>query len=238
MNTPSPTPSRDSLFDTYKNIARMLHKTLGNRCEVAVHDFQELEKSLIYIEGNITNRPIGAPITDLVVKAWRREGNAVKDIINYATYTRDGRPLKSSTSFIRSAEGKVVGALCINLETTDLLNAMAIMRELVQTSPVTTDDTPETFAQTVVETRHSLMDDALEQMGKQPAVMSREERIRLVAILDEYGAFLMKGMVEYVAERIGVSKFSVYNYLKAARVNDDSASQPPDFHSNPKKENE
>ena len=209
-----------NVLENMKNVAKVLHMTFGNRCEVAVHDFRDLEHSLIHIEGCITNRPIGAPITDLVVRALRKEGESVRDIYNYPTTTRDGRTLKSSTCFARSREGKVVGALCINLETTDMENAISMMQELINiTAPQANTAHPdETFAHTVHETNESLMQDALDHIAKHPSTMTREDRIRLVSLLDDYGAFLIKGMVDYVAERLGVSKFTVYNYLKAARM--------------------
>lgn len=213
-------------LENMKNVARVLHMTLGNRCEVAVHDFRDLEHSLIHIEGCLTKRPIGAPITDLVVKALRKEGDGVRDILNYSTTTGDGRALKSSTCFVRDAGGKVIGALCINVETTDLLNAISMMQELIHVcdEPTCEEAREETFAHTVHETNESLMRDALEQIGKHPSTLTREERIRLVSVLDDYGAFLIKGMVDYVAERLGISKFTVYNYLKAARSDADKTS--------------
>ncbi|WP_461210920.1 helix-turn-helix transcriptional regulator [Desulfocurvus sp. DL9XJH121] len=207
-------------LENMKNVARVLHLTLGNRCEVAVHDFRDLEHSMVHIEGNITNRPIGAPVTDLVVKALRKEGDGVRDILNYSTTTRDGRALKSSTCFVRDRGGKVIGALCINLETTDMINAISMMQEMTSIRPGEDCQEPqdETFAHTVHETNESLMDDAMRKIGKHPGTMNRDERIRLVSVLDDYGAFLIKGMVDYVAERLGVSKFTIYNYLKAARA--------------------
>ena len=51
--------------------ARMLQRTLGPLCEVAIHDFRDLEHSLIHLEGSLTGRKLGAPITNIVVKAWR-----------------------------------------------------------------------------------------------------------------------------------------------------------------------
>ena len=70
------------LFDNVKKIAAVLVQTMGRDCEVAVHDLTKLPHSLIHIEGNITKRKPGAPITDLVVRALRREGDSVADIPN------------------------------------------------------------------------------------------------------------------------------------------------------------
>ena len=48
--------------------------------------------------------------------------------------------------------------------------------------------------------------------------MNSDEKIRLVRILETKGAFQIKGMVGQVALRLGVSNFTIYNYLKKIRA--------------------
>lgn len=81
--------------------ARMLQRTLGPLCEVAIHDFRDLDHSLVHLEGSLTGRKLGAPITNIVVKAWRQQGDSVADIVGYPSSTPGGKSLKSSTSFLR-----------------------------------------------------------------------------------------------------------------------------------------
>ena len=59
-----------------------------------------------------------------------------------------------------------------------------------------------------------IMEQAIAGMGKQPAFMCRKERIDAVRMLERYGAFRLKGSVEYVASILGVTRFTIYNYLK------------------------
>ena len=47
--------------------------------------------------------------------------------------------------------------------------------------------------------------------------MEKEEKIELVRIFEERGVFLVKGAVEYVAEVLNVSRYTVYNYLDEIR---------------------
>jgi len=55
------------------------------------------------------------------------------------------------------------------------------------------------------------------QIGKPVAQMSRVEKQRLVAFLEERGAFNIRKAVDTVARVLGVSRFTVYNYLDSAR---------------------
>jgi hypothetical protein len=47
--------------------------------------------------------------------------------------------------------------------------------------------------------------------------MSRAEKQQVVRFLDERGAFNLKKSVETVADALGVSRFTVYNYLDSSR---------------------
>jgi hypothetical protein len=53
------------------------------------------------------------------------------------------------------------------------------------------------------------------ELGGPLAAMSREDKQRAVRMLDERGAFQLRRAVEEVAEVLGVSRFTVYNYLNS-----------------------
>lgn len=205
------------LFATLQQIADAITQTFDRHCEVAVHDLTNLNRSLVYITGEVTRRQPGAPITDMVVQALRREGRQIRDRYNYRTTTKDGRPLKSSTAFIRDSRGDVVAAFCINFDTTEYLNALQTIEHLVHTAHFNGADKSETFAASVGETIEALFHQAVAAAGKQPATMSLTEKIRLIRILEEKGTFQIKGAVDQVALLMGVSKFTVYHYLRKAR---------------------
>lgn len=64
------------------------------------------------------------------------------------------------------------------------------------------------------ETTDAIMDAAIKKAGKHPSAMTREEKIEFVRILDEEGAFLVKGMVGSIAGAMNVSIYTVYNYVR------------------------
>ena len=53
------------------------------------------------------------------------------------------------------------------------------------------------------------------ELGARLADLSREDKQRAVRLLDERGAFQLRKAVEDVADALGVSRFTVYNYLNA-----------------------
>lgn len=212
----------ETILENYKRLAKTISQTFGRNCEVAIHDFGLLPNSLLHIEGVVTNRKLGAPITDLVVRALKRYGDDVEDINNYSATTADGRHLKSSTSFIRGHDGKVIGAFCVNFDISSFMNAKAAIEEFMKTSDSQRDQ--ETFASSLGETVDSLIAQAVATMGKHPSAMSKEEKVHFVGILEEQGGFLLKGAVEQVARVMAISKFTVYNYIKSIRAKKDKTS--------------
>jgi len=60
-----------------------------------------------------------------------------------------------------------------------------------------------------------LIDTVEAELGGRLPDLGREEKQRAVRLLDERGAFTLRRAVEQVADALGVSRITVYNYLNA-----------------------
>jgi predicted transcriptional regulator YheO len=210
---------KERILETLKQVADAVIKTFGRNCEVAVHDLFDLSKSLVYIAGNVTKREPGAPITDMALKALSKEGREIKNRYDYKTITNDGRELKSTTIFIRNSEGDPIAAFCINFDSTDYLNIIRSLEVFTKTSDSKQPhELTETFALSINETIEALFEQAVSEIGKQPPTMSTDEKMRVVKTLEREGTFKIKGAVNEVALKLGVSNYTVYNYLKKIRA--------------------
>ncbi len=218
------TTEKEQIFTTLKQLANLMTRMFGDNCEVAIHDLTDQHMQLIHITGDVTRRKPGAPVTDVVAKYLMEDGNAVKDRHCFLTLTDDGRELKSSTSYIRDNNGDVIAAFCINFNTTDHHNAIQLLESFVNRgvsgNPAddVTEDTPEKMSFSIDNTVDSLFEQAVAKIGKRPASMITDEKIRLVKLLEKKGAFQIRGVVSQVALRLGVSNFTIYNYLKKIRA--------------------
>ena len=192
---------------------------LGRNCEACVHDLTSLQTSLVYIQGDVTQRQPGAPATDLLIKMLKKNSGKPKDMHNYKTTTADGRSLKSATTFVSDSTGRPIAAFCINLDTTDFYNASRALMPFINIQENDHPSSQETFAHSAGETVETLFFNAVEEIGKHPATMNVDEKTQLTCRLEENGTFLLKGAVEQVAHMMGVTKFTVYNYLKKVRNN-------------------
>lgn len=60
-----------------------------------------------------------------------------------------------------------------------------------------------------------LIDTVEQEMGGALPDLAREDKQRAIRLLDERGAFTLRRAVEDVADAMGVSRITVYNYLNA-----------------------
>ncbi|MEY3616406.1 MAG: hypothetical protein RLZZ518_1409 [Actinomycetota bacterium] len=60
-----------------------------------------------------------------------------------------------------------------------------------------------------------LIESVERELGAKLAHLSRAEKQRAIRLLDERGAFILRRAVEDVADAMGVSRITVYNYLNS-----------------------
>ncbi len=205
---------KKQIFENLKKIADSIHALFGPNSEVVIHDLADLQKSLVYMRGDVTGRDVGAPATDLLVKLVQQEGEQLDFFHNYKSVTPDGRCLKSATTIIRDSSGKPVAAFCINLDTSQYFNAIQALLPFIHDLETGKYPSKETYAESPADTIRTLFVRAVEEIGKQPGAMSIEEKTRFIELMKKSGAFQFKGAVSQVAALMDVTKCTVYNYLK------------------------
>ncbi len=206
---------KDCFLQNLQSLADAVVAMFGRSCEACVHDLTSLHSSLVYIRGEVTHRLPGAPATDLLVKMI----NSPKDngdMHTYCTTNSEGRSLKSTTTLMRDEEGRAIAAFCINFDTTEFYNAGQALLPFLHPE-IGAPSSTETFANSAGETVEALFRNAVREIGKHQTTMNVDERKRLIAILEADGLFLFKGAVEQVAKMMGITRFTVYNYLKRVR---------------------
>ena len=72
------------LLDILKRLAEGIVAIVGPTCEVVVHDFADLEHSVVVVAGNVTGRSTGAPVPDLFFTS-EELNRETPDQINYRT---------------------------------------------------------------------------------------------------------------------------------------------------------
>lgn len=196
----------------------MLAMEFGDNCEVVLHDLsKDYDHTIIDIINNhITGRNIGDCGSNLGLEVLR---GTVKDgdRYSYITYTRDGKILRSSTVYIQDDEGKTIGALCINLDITESIKFEGFLKKINQYT--ITEGSQEIFVNNVNDLLEYLLQEAEKFVMKPPKKMTKEEKVKFLKFLDEKGAFMVSKSGERVCKYLGISKFTLYNYLDMVRNN-------------------
>lgn len=193
-------------------------ETFGDNCEVVLHDFTDMNHSIVAISnGQVTGRDINSSMTELSYNKVI-EGNVDNDMVNYTGKSTDGRVLKSTTTFIRDDAGEVIGCFCINFDLTELVAAKRVLNDImkIESDLVIEKDDIENENK-VSNVLSQLVNSAIEDFGKPIIYMSKDEKVAVVKRLDAQGTFLIKGAIDYVANVLCVSRYTIYNYLDEIR---------------------
>ena len=205
------------LLDILKRLAEGIVAVVGPHCEIVVHDFGDLEHSVVAIAGNVTGRRPGAPVPDLSFTS-EELGCDVPDQLNY--HSRLGpRHLQSSTIWLRDAAGAPIGAVCFNVDYSELLQVRDLIEKLTAPPRESADlVVSDTFARDIDELIDLSVANFLHE-AKLPSIgaMRQEDKIRLIQVLEERGLFQIRGAVNRVAEHLNVSRASIYNYRSSLK---------------------
>jgi len=207
----------DKILRKYIPIVEFLGKALGSRGEIVLHDVLNLENSVVAIaNGEVSNRQIGAPATDLVLRVLKNNKHEKRNYIcNYTGTLSTGDTVKSSTYFIKNDEGEIIGMLCINIDMSNLVNIKNLVDGLLDLADHVTKDEgiSETFTLTSSDLTLKSIDSVVKSSDISPERMSYEEKLQVIEKLNEEGIFLIKGAVSESARALKVSEASIYRYL-------------------------
>lgn len=204
----------DEQIELLKKVMDGLEQQLGGSFELVLHDLRRpFDSTIVDIRnGYITGRKIGDCSTNHGLSMMRKaEENG--DEYNYITHMPDGRVFRSSSMYMRDGEGKAVISFCINQ---DITQTLMLERQLHEYNRV--DSSPavqkEFFAHNVNELLDFYIDQAQYHVGKKAAEMNRAEKMQMIEYLDNRGAFLITHSGSRVCDVLGISKFTLYNYLE------------------------
>lgn len=201
-------------------IADFLGEVLGSNTEIILHDLTNYDNSIVYlVNGHISNRKIGDPITDLVLEFIATESKGDKQFIcNYNSKTFEGKLLYSSTFFIRDENKEIVGALCLNSDYHDVKKSLSFITSLlpnyVDDKILSLNNIKENLSSDPQELTLNKIDAIINEFDVIPQRMTTEEKTQIITTLSDCGIFNIRGSVQEVAAKLHMSEPSVYRYIK------------------------
>jgi len=204
------------ILNSYACILDGLGNYLGDGYELVLHSLENIDKSVIkIINGHLSGRAEGAPVTDLALKMLQQLEASANDhpYVTYFSKNKSGVTLKSSTLPIWGENNRIIGLLCMNF----YMNTAILdwVENLVPRQSRVNE--VETFA----ENADGLLDASLASIKKtvysSMAIPYSQKNKEIICQLYRSGVFELKSSVEYVAKNLGVSKNTVYTHIRELR---------------------
>ena len=210
---------RLGLLDILKRLAEGIVAVVGPHCEVVVHDFSDLEHSAVVVAGNVSGREPGAPVPDLDFISTEMDSDT-PDQLNYRIKI-DSNEFQSSTIWIRDSDGTTIGAVCVNVDYSGLLQASTLLDHFIAPAR----EVPSFVVRdTLAKNLNELIEHAVSAFLRQNEIphidmMSQKDKLRLMALIEKNGLFQLRGAAQLLADMLNVSRASIYNYRASNRDN-------------------
>jgi len=226
------TEERQLVIKVLKAALETIGSVVGRNTEIVLHDLTKPENSVIdIVNGHLSGRTIGSsvlsgPKQDLGFKAVINSaagvaGNDPVMIPNYQTTAGDGRVFNSSTVVFRDTTGPYA-SLCVNADLNGLKAAHACLEQILGTAT-----RPEEKAGDQPDLEllmKEIIQETLPGLATTDRAMNKKAKIEAVRQMQERGLFIVKGGVEKAAAALGVTRYTIYNYLDEIRKSQSGSS--------------
>ncbi|MFD4372394.1 transcriptional regulator [Streptomyces sp. NPDC058486] len=204
----------EHLLREAERIAVAVGRMFPGLCEVVLHDLRRPDNAIRIIENNLSGRQVGDSATELGLRRIA-DPDYPSVIQNYSNRFPDGRPAKSTSIGIKNAEGRYVAALCLNLDISTLSPVALSLAHLVATNIEPQGEAAlETLRDRSGRELRSAIDSFAAERSSTPRGLNRDQRRELVRQLHSEGFFETRSSAQLIADQLGVSRATVYNYTK------------------------
>ncbi|GAD80604.1 helix-turn-helix transcriptional regulator [Vibrio ezurae] len=209
------------ILRSYEAVVDGIASLIGQFCEIVLHSLEDLNTSAIRIaNGENTGRQVGSPITVLALKMLKDiEGSERNFSRSYFTRAKGGVLMKSITVAIRNGDNRVIGLLCINVN----LDApfSQVLTSFMPTEEAQAAASSVNFASDVEELVDQTVERTIDEVNADKLVSNNTKNRQIVMELYDKGIFDIKDAISSVADRLNISKHTVYLYIRQRKTEDE-----------------
>ncbi|MFF1718119.1 helix-turn-helix transcriptional regulator [Streptomyces sviceus] len=203
----------EHLIGEAEKIAVALGRMFPGLCEVVLHDLRDPRHAIRAIENNLSGRRVGDSATELGL-ARIADPEYPSVLQNYPNRFPDGRPAKSTSIGIKNEAGEYIAALCLNLDVSVLSPVTLALSNLVATDTEHREQPLETLRDRTTRELRRTVEELAAERAATPRSLSRQDKKALVQRLHRDGFFDSRDAAQTIADLLGVSRATVYNYSK------------------------
>ncbi len=200
--------TRDEAFEFLDRTARGIAEMFGTSCETLVHDMGNPTHPILSLyNGHVSGRSVGSTRDILGTEIAMDAAALSTDFVNLYATTPAGQQIKSST-FHLVGDGYDL-ALGINFDYSSLVYANRILVDLMSADA----DLQSAMWKGGDSQLTALFDECVSAVGKPVPSLTKKDRMKIIALLEQKSAFSFRKSVPYVAKHLHVSRYTVYKYL-------------------------
>lgn len=199
-------------LEAYTSVADAISKLLYPFAEVVIHDLSKNQIEAIF--NPISKREVGdsSYLDHIDLEVYDELSSVIGpyDKVNY-----DGRKMKCIITVIRNADGLAVGTLCINLDISVFDKYQNLLSSfLMNNDTQMIEQKQKLFKDTLYEKINNFVQKYCLDNNLSIDNLTRDQKKDLILELEGQGALDGKNASQYIARALGVSRATVYNYLK------------------------
>lgn len=207
------------ILASYEAMVDGLAMLIGGHCEIVLHSLEDMKCAAVRIaNGEHTGRKVGSPISDLTLRMLHDMVGEESSISRaYFTRVKNSVLMKSVTIAIRNHEQRVIGLLCINM------NLDVPFSQIMQTfipSEMQDIATAVNFVSSVDALVAQTLEFTIGEVNADRSVSNNTKNRQIVLNLYEKGIFDIKDAINQVADRLNISKHTVYLYIRQFKSGD------------------
>lgn len=207
------TTQKELILENLKRTAEAIALMFGSNCETIVHDMSLPGHPILAIyNATVSGRSIGSTddlfdktLVTSDARAW--ENYLTDDVVNAFAKTKTGKYIKSTTLHYQGCDYHY--ALGINYDYTQLNGVSSILSELTATSSLLTDHLAADSGSSTIE---NIFSECVKEIAIPVEAMNRQDKLRLIALLEKRHAFTIRKSVEFVSDQLGISRYTLYKY--------------------------
>ena len=209
--------TKDEAFEFLDRTARGIAEMFGSSCETLVQNMSDPSHPILSIyNGQVSGREVGSTLDIMGSGRLIDETAMTTDLVNLYATTPSGSQIKSSTFHLIGEDYNL--ALGIDFDYSSLVYANRILVDLMSADA----DLQSALWQGTDNGLAQIFDECLAAVGKPAGALTKTDRMKIVALLEQKNAFSFRKSVPYVAKRLQVSRYTVYKYLDQLSAQEES----------------
>lgn len=213
-----------NILNSYKNIVDSLAEVIGPFCAISLYAREEETISVLkMVHGDDIGQNVDSALTGLALKMLhdvegltQRKRDQQNFSQTYFTQLNHAAFMKSNMIAIQNSASNIIGLLCIHINLHAPLSQ--IIQSFVPAEEIDSSSGPALVATNVEALVDQALEDTIADVNADKSLSNHMKNKQVVIELHDKGIFDIKDAINRVADRLNISKHTVYLYIRQRKT--------------------